>query len=156
LGLERLAPRAGREAPAAAPSRHRLVRRLRDERGQGMVELVIALPVLVGVLFLVVEFGIVFRNWLNVTDAASTAARAAAVARFANEHNCTAANDAVDKVDSGLTRTCQCNPSGSTDSCASNDVSVTVTVKHPWDVGVPVIGVSRGGDLTSAVTQSLE
>jgi Flp pilus assembly protein TadG len=127
-----------------------------------MVEFVIALPLLVIILFAALQFGIVFKDWLTVTDAAGTGARAAAVARFTGQTNCAAANAAVDP-DASLTVTCQCeHADGSlsppTDQCAPTDVSVKVTVQHPWDVNLPLVPSfgHQFGDLTSAVTENLE
>src|SRR5918998_1307445 len=60
-------------------------RRHRDtaaETGQTMVEFVIVAPVLLMLLFGVIQFGIVFNNYLTVTDAARIGARKAAVSRL--------------------------------------------------------------------------
>jgi Flp pilus assembly protein TadG len=54
-----------------------------DERGQTMVEFVIVVPVLLMLLFGVIQFGIVYNNYLNITDATRVGARKAAVSRTA-------------------------------------------------------------------------
>ena len=53
--------------------------RLRDERGQSAVEFGLIFPVIAAVVFLVVQFGIAFVHWNNVTQLAGDAARFAAV-----------------------------------------------------------------------------
>jgi Flp pilus assembly protein TadG len=54
---------------------------LRDTRGQAMTELAIVMPVLALVLFGVIQFGIVFNNYVTLTDAVRAGARTAAVSR---------------------------------------------------------------------------
>ena len=112
-----------------------------------MVEFALVLPVLVALLIATVEFGVVFKDWINVTDAARVAARAAVVARFTPQRDpCVAAQAAVDAQGGGLTLA-SCSPSGG---------FVTVTVEHPWSVSVPLLPFSDGGQLTSVVTERLE
>ena len=55
--------------------------RIRDERGQTMAEFAIVLPVLVVLLFGVIQFGILFNNYVTLTDAVRAGARTAAVSR---------------------------------------------------------------------------
>jgi Flp pilus assembly protein TadG len=112
-----------------------------------MVEFALVLPLLVVLLIATVQFGIVFKDWINVTDAARVAARAAVVARFTTQPNpCNAAQAAVAAQGGGMTLA-SCNPSGG---------FVTVTVEHPWSVSLPLLPFSRGGQLTSVVTERLE
>ena len=54
---------------------------VRDEKGQTMAEFAIVLPLLVVLLFGIVQFGILFNNYVTLTDAARAGARAAAVSR---------------------------------------------------------------------------
>jgi hypothetical protein len=51
----------------------------RRERGMAMVELAILLPLLLTILFAVMEFGIAFQRWQVVSNAAREGARIAAV-----------------------------------------------------------------------------
>jgi Flp pilus assembly protein TadG len=127
---------------------------LRGTSGQAMVEFALVLPILVTLMVAIVQFGIVFKNWINVTDAARMAARAAVVARFGGQTNCAAANAALDTALRPVG--CHCNPSGSTGQCLATDDSVTVTVDTPWSVSLPLVPFSRGGQLTSTVTENLE
>ena len=52
-----------------------------EERGQSMAEFAIVLPVLVVVLFGIIQFGILFNNYVTLTDAVRAGARTAAVSR---------------------------------------------------------------------------
>jgi Flp pilus assembly protein TadG len=51
------------------------------ENGQAAVELVIVLPVLLLILFAILQFGFVFRGYLALTDAVRAGARQGAVSR---------------------------------------------------------------------------
>ncbi|MGH3046195.1 MAG: TadE/TadG family type IV pilus assembly protein, partial [Gaiellaceae bacterium] len=53
--------------------------RLAKEKGQSMVEFVLVFPVLALLLFAVVQFGIVFHNYVTLTDAVRAGSRQAAV-----------------------------------------------------------------------------
>jgi Flp pilus assembly protein TadG len=119
-----------------------------------MVEFALVLQILVTLMIALVQFGIVFKDWISVTDSARVAARAAVVARFSAQANCTAANAAIDATFRPVN--CRCNPSGSTAQCAATDSSVTVTVGEPWGVSLPLLPFSQSGQLQSTVTEDLE
>ena len=55
----------------------------RSERGQTMVEFALAMPVLCLVLFAIIQFGILFNDYLSLTDATRVGARKGAVSRTA-------------------------------------------------------------------------
>jgi Flp pilus assembly protein TadG len=122
---------------------------LRTESGQTIVEFAFVLPILVGLMLAAVEFGIIFKDWINVTDTARVAARAGVVARFGTapvDPPCTAAQKAVTAANDGLTMT----------SCTTTATDITVTVEHPWSINLPLLPAARGGQLTSTVTEKLE
>jgi Flp pilus assembly protein TadG len=58
-------------------------RRIQDENGQTMVEFALVLPLLCVVLFGIVQFGILYNNYVTLTDATRAGARKAAVSRLA-------------------------------------------------------------------------
>lgn len=58
-------------------------RRIQNERGQALVEFAIVAPVLCMVLFGIIQFGILYNNYLTLTDAARVGARKGAVSRTA-------------------------------------------------------------------------
>ena len=49
--------------------------KLGNERGQTMTEFALILPILVVLLFGIVQFGIIFNNYVTLTDAARAASR---------------------------------------------------------------------------------
>jgi Flp pilus assembly protein TadG len=57
----------------------------RSERGQSMTEFALVLPVLVLILFSIIQFGIAFNNYITLTDAVRAGARKAAVARHLSD-----------------------------------------------------------------------
>src|SRR5206468_4963044 len=59
-----------------------ILKRLRHEEGQGMVEFAMVLPILMAVMLGIVQFGIIFNNYETRTDSSRVAARRAATARW--------------------------------------------------------------------------
>src|SRR4051794_30159907 len=55
--------------------------RTRKEDGQAMVEFAIVLPILVVLVFGIIEFGITLNHYLTLTDAVRAGARQASVSR---------------------------------------------------------------------------
>jgi Flp pilus assembly protein TadG len=57
----------------------------RSERGQSMTEFALVMPLLVVILFSIIQFGIAFNHYLSLTDAVRAGARKAAVARHLSD-----------------------------------------------------------------------
>src|SRR4051812_12588581 len=57
--------------------------RRQEDGGQAMVEVIIVLPLFFALLWTVVQFGVLFREQLALSDAVRVAARKGAVSRFA-------------------------------------------------------------------------
>ncbi len=136
-----------------AGSRHRMfrrvLRRLERSEGQAMLEFVLVLPLIVTLIFVLIQMGLTFNSYLRVTDAARVAARAAAVARFNGQQPCVAAQAAVP---ADLQSSVSCSfPSG---TAPGSPVQVTVT--HPWSIDLPLLPLSDSGTLKSATTERLE
>ena len=130
--------------------------RLRSEGGQAFVEFVIVLPILLTVLFLIIAAGVGFVRFLRVTDAAQSAARAAAVARFNIPPNSTdpcvtAQARALESVGGpgGLPITTTCGPPGQPGD------SYTVTVTNVYHVHIPFLP-SGSWTIESTATSRLE
>ena len=125
---------------------------LRSDRGQTMVEFALIMPVLCMVLFAIIQFGILFNDYLSLTDATRVGARKAAVSRTAaNPVLVTeaaveaAAPDLADgDLDINVTATAWA-PGG----------EVTVTASYPYDVNVLGMVVASGR-LTSSITERIE
>ena len=116
-----------------------------------MVEFVLVLPVLLVVLFGIIQFGMAFNNYLALTDAVRAGARTAAVSRFS-----------ADPVADTTTRV-------KTSSGDLNSANVNVTVTSTWTHGSDVVVqatypysinllgvVVASGQLTSATTERVE
>jgi Flp pilus assembly protein TadG len=130
-------------------------RRKNNQHGQAVVEFAVILPVLLLVLFSILQFGIVFNNYIQVTAAAREGARKAAVSRGlgasgAKSAAVTAAKGAAPGLDqSKLTVTFPNNPSFT----AGTDVVVQVTYPYSINILGKVVG---SGNLTSSTTMRVE
>lgn len=124
-----------------------------DERGQTLVEFAALLPVLCLLLFGIIQFGVVFHDYLTVTDASRVGARKAAVSRHAGDTGAAAEAAALNAAD-GL------NGPGLAADCVSSDWStpgtdVRCTVTYPYSINVLGL-VVKSGTLTSVTTERLE
>src|SRR5690349_15361786 len=112
------------------PVRNRI--RIRNEQGQTMTEFALVLPILALILFAVIQFGIVFNNYVQLTDATRAGARKAAVSRQTSDPVGTTVaavrSSAKDLKQSDL------NVSVSSDWQPTDDVSVTAT--YPYSISL--------------------
>jgi Flp pilus assembly protein TadG len=127
--------------------------RIRDEQGQTATEFALVLPVLALLLFGVIQFGILFNNYVTLTDAVRAGARKAAVSRQASdppgdaEAAVRAAADTLDQ--SKLT----VNVSPGTPWVHGN--TVTVHAEYPYEINL--IGlVLASGRLKSETVERVE
>ena len=144
----------------------------RAERGQSLAELALILPVLLILLFGVVEFGMVLKSYIQVTNATREGARYAALGATAGSYptNCQASGDttAVGRTCSSLAGLKLANVSSVTVTYPNGKVSgnkVVVTVNYVYKFFTPVGGLislfSGGGSsnritLSSSTTMRLE
>jgi Flp pilus assembly protein TadG len=128
-------------------------RQIRSEAGQTMVEFALVLPMLVVVLFAIVQFGIIYNHYVTLTDAVRAGSRKAVVSRYLGPSAATqACVDAVANSASGLS-----SPPLNTTCTSSWNPGEDVVVKatYPWDIdllGIPV----ASGLLTSQTTERVE
>jgi Flp pilus assembly protein TadG len=124
---------------------------IRSERGQSLTEFALALPILALLLFAVIQFGIVFNNYVTLTDATRAGARKAAVGRqLANPQGTTVTavrNSATDLNQSDL------SVSVSSTWAAGSDVSVTAS--YPYSISLLGL-VVKSGRLSSTTTERVE
>lgn len=106
--------------------------RLRGERGQSAVELALFLPVLLTILYVVVEFGQVFLQYQEVSAATSEGARQASRMAGVADPGRT----------STITATVQAGTSVGTRE-AYDSSGLAVTVASSWTPGSPVTVTSR-------------
>ena len=112
------------------------------------------LPLLVVLLFGIIQFGIAFNNYLALTDAVRAASRKGAVSRgSANPAgDCAAAaqNAAGDLVQSKLKVTCV-----STSSTWQTGSDVTVTGTYPYSISLLGL-VVKSGNLKTQIKERVE
>jgi Flp pilus assembly protein TadG len=134
----------------------RFLQRLRNERGQAMVEFALVLPILMALLLGIIQFGIVFNNYITLTDATRAGARKAAVSRFVGDSGASA-KAAVENSAQGLdqkklapTISVTASPDWNT---PGNDV--TVTASYPYSINILGWTV-KAGNLTSTTKERLD
>jgi Flp pilus assembly protein TadG len=142
----------------------RLLTRFRNEDGQAIVEFALVLPLLMGLLLGIVQFGIIFNNYETITDAARIGGRQAAVARFVGDNGASAISAAkaaatnLDLSAPGAVTATSCPPD--VPSCTTSDWSstgniVTVTVTYPYSIKI-LDWTVKAGSLTSVSKERLE
>ncbi len=124
--------------------------RTRDDNGQTMVEFILVLPVLLIVLFGIVQFGITFKDYVTLTDAVRAGARTAAVSR--NSANPTADTIARVKNASDLT---PANVDVTVTSTWVHGDDVVVTGKYPYSISLFGVVVASG-QLSTTTTERVE
>jgi hypothetical protein len=128
---------------------------MREQRGQTMTEFALVLPVLVSVLFGIIQFGILFNNYVTLTDAVRAGARTAAVSRL----SATPTQDTIDKIKaaaSNLDET-KLTPVVPPASAFVRGNDIAVEARYPWEIKLPLIGITlASGDLTSTTTERVE
>ena len=124
---------------------------IRDQRGQTMAEFAIVFPVLAVVLFGIFQFGVLFNNYLTLTDAVRTGAREAAVARQTADPVAAATTavrnsaEQLDQTDLAVTVTSGWVPGS----------DVTVQATYPYSISL--LGwVLTSGSLISKTTERVE
>jgi len=125
---------------------------IRSQQGQTMTEFALVLPILALLLFAVIQFGIVFNNYITLTDATRAGARRAAVSRQSSTRN----SDVVNAV-----RTSAANLTGSKLSVSPPSSTwdpgsdVTVTASYPYSISLLGL-VVKSGRLSSTTTERVE
>jgi len=123
----------------------------RNEQGQSITEFALVLPILAFLLFAVIQFGLVFNNWVQLTDATRAGARKGAVSR----HQPDPSGTCVAAVRSSATNL---KASDLTASCTSTwqpGADVTVTATYPYSISLFGI-ITKSGRLSSTTTERVE
>lgn len=125
---------------------------LRREDGQTMVEFALVIPILCLVLFAVIQFGILYNNYVTLTDAARIGARKAAVSRYEEkpvEATIAKVEDAASDLDLTKLRVTV------TTSAWERGEDVTVAATYPYSIDL--LGfVVASGNLKSQTTERVE
>ena len=126
---------------------------LRSQDGQAAAEMALVLPILAAILLAIAQFGVLFNNYITLTDATRTGARKAAVSRFSGDDG-TAAVAAVRSAASNLTpANLDVSVTSTNWNIPGSDVIVTAT--YPYDISI--LGwVVQSGSLTSTTKERLE
>jgi Flp pilus assembly protein TadG len=119
------------------------------ECGQALVEFALVLPILATLILGVIQFGIVFHDYLALTDAVRTGARQAAVT-----HDSGTASNAVIGSASEL-NTADIAVSVSPSSGWQPGSDVTVTASYPYDISLLGV-VIKSGRLNAQTTDRVE
>jgi Flp pilus assembly protein TadG len=125
---------------------------IRNQQGQTMTEFALVLPILALLLFAVIQFGIVFNNYVTLTDATRAGARKAAVSRQDPNRNSvvmTAVRSSA--TDLSSTKLSVPPPTSTWDPGAD----VTVTASYPYSISLLGI-VVKSGRLSSTTTERVE
>ena len=116
-----------------------------------MTEFALVLPILAVLLFGVIQFGIVFNNYVTLTDAVRAGARKGAVGRFSASPVSDVQN-AVTNSAGGLDSS-QLNITVNSPWTPASDVTVTAT--YPYSISL--LGwVVKSGRLSSTTTERVE
>lgn len=120
---------------------------LRSERGQTMVETAMVLPILLILIFGMIDFGRAFNAWITVTNAAREGARVAATRQDATAINA--------RIDAAMGSLDYPSPVLSNVGGVSGS-AVSVTVETTVDIMTPLIGdIIGGGSVTLSETTTM-
>jgi Flp pilus assembly pilin Flp len=125
---------------------------LRDEQGQTMVEFALVVPIICLVLFGVLQFGMLYNDYVTVTDASRVGARKAAVSRLA-ANPAGAAEAAARSSAAGLDQA-QLDVNV-TATAWEHGGSVTVETRYPYEIDLLGLVVASG-ELSSETTERVE
>jgi Flp pilus assembly protein TadG len=129
------------------------IKRVREERGQTMVEFAIVLPILCLLLFGAIQFGILFNNYVTLTDAVRAGARKAAVSR--QIQGTTPRQACIDQINASAS---DLDLSKLVPDCQSDwqpTSTVRVTATYPYSISLMGL-VIASGNLRSTTQERVE
>jgi Flp pilus assembly protein TadG len=124
---------------------------LKSQQGQSLTEFALALPVLALLLFAVIQFGLVFNNYVTLTDATRAGARRAAVGRQLSDPQ----GSTVTAVRTSATDLNQTNLNVTVTSTWLAGEDVTVTATYPYQISLLGM-IVKSGNLSSTTTERVE
>jgi Flp pilus assembly protein TadG len=129
--------------------------RTNKDKGQALVEFAIILPILLLLLLGILQFGVVFNNYIQVTSAAREGARKAAVSRTLGTTGATSAARTAAKSASPGLHLSDSQITVTPSNAFAQGSDVTVTVRYPYSINL--LGrVVASGNLTSSTTTRVE
>ena len=123
----------------------------RREDGQTMTEFAVVLPVLCLVLFAIAQFGILFNNYVTLTDAVRAGARKAAVSRHLDAPGA----EAEVKLRAAAADLRQDDLDVTVQSDWEPGDDVVVRASYPYEISLLGL-VVQAGDLESETTERVE
>jgi Flp pilus assembly protein TadG len=127
--------------------------RKNGQRGQAMVEFAIIVPILLTVLLGIMQLGVVYNNWVTLTDAARAGARKGAVCRSGCSPDATTAT--TNAVKSSAVDLNQSKLGVTVTSTWAQGADVTVKATYPWSVNIMGIVVASG-TMQATTTERVE
>jgi Flp pilus assembly protein TadG len=124
---------------------------IKNERGQTMAELALILPILLVLLFGIIQFGIIFNNYVTLTDAVRSGARKAVVSRFSSNP----AQVCTDQVRAAASQLTQSDLTVTCTSSWQTAQDVTVQASYPYQISLVGMTVVSG-NLTATMKERLE
>lgn len=127
---------------------------LKKRKGQSLVETALVLPVILLLLTAIIDFGLLFNNYLIVSNASREGARGASLGNT-NEQIINAVNNATSTLDNTrLSITITPNAYVS----RTSGMTVTVSVEYQYSMITPIIAAVIPGpfDLETATTMRCE
>jgi Flp pilus assembly protein TadG len=118
-----------------------------------MVEFAIVAPILLLILMGIMQLGIVYNNWVTLTDAARAGARKAAVCRSGCSPDATTA--ATNAVKNSAANLNLANLGVTITSSWAQGADATVTATYPWAINVMGVVVASG-TLSTTTTERVE
>lgn len=88
------------------------VQALQQRKGQTLVEFAISLPIILILMFGIIEFGRIFQAWISIQNAARTAARYASTGRYENAYDNFILEDSLNSGVSDPESIVPCKPGG--------------------------------------------
>ena len=123
----------------------------RSERGQSITEFALVLPLIVLLLFGVIQFGITFNNYVTLTDAVRAGARKAAVSRHLDDPE----GAAEAQVRAAATDLKAADLQVSVESTWNAGDEVSVSASYPF--AIKALGVTiKSGRMHSTTTERVE
>jgi Flp pilus assembly protein TadG len=132
--------------------KQRTTRRLSDERGQAMTEFAIVLPIFLLLIFAIIQFGIVWNNYVTLTDAARAGARKATVSRHGDPVGAACTQVRSSAVDLKGDLQCSASVTGPLDRPGGD---VRVVASYPYSINLLGVVVASGR-LNTTHTERME
>jgi Flp pilus assembly protein TadG len=124
---------------------------IRGQHGQTMTEFALVMPILLFLLLAIVQFGVVFNNYVTLTDAVRAGARKGAVARRLSSPSTVTAQQVRDAATDLKPADLQVTVT----STFVQGSDVTVEATYPYDIKVLGL-VVKSGRLHSKMTERVE